>query len=690
MFSMPLDATLADIEINFSATVFWLSILAAFIGSFTALSCNARVGENSLISKNIWLFFASISMGLGIWSMHFIGMTAIDIPVSMSHNLFWTFVSIFPAILSSLLAFYFVNQPRKNIKLYLLAGLTMGIGISLMHYIGMAGMELEGVAFYYESAIFALSIAVAITVSFVALYVFSNAQTYMIRILVRVATSIVLGIAVASMHYTGMYAMKFYVGEGGHLSHGVHSHDVMNTAIVTAGISISMVLIVILLMLTTIADTYLGKRVSEFDTLTKLPNRRMFQKWFETKPKARAVAIWHFHDIEAYNQEHGYLFIDRFIHHVAQILIQHQPPLTELYRTEGNRFTYVAKDEAARNELEQNIMKLSSIFKEEFIFEGRQIMLQGVCAFAPAEQTEPLKKLYLNALAVLNHPAIEYKLGITYYNPKFHTRNFTDEILEDFEEAMDQHHLFLVYQPKITHGENKVESVEALIRWQHPNHGFLSPAIFLPILEANDRMADLTDWIIVQVCKEIVVWQQHHFMPEQVAINIPGPYLTSSRLMDVLQKAITSFNISPSSIELEITETSFVKTIASAEKIVHELREKGFSVALDDFGTGVSSLSYLKKIPISTLKIDKSFVDDVPASDKDASILVSMIQLGKSLKMNVVVEGVETKEQVDFLVKQCAAPSMQGFYFAKPMHAQELQTWCEHYMSEARTGVLKN
>ena len=139
------------------------------------------------------------------------------------------------------------------------------------------------------------------------------------------------------------------------------------------------------------------------------------------------------------------------------------------------------------------------------------------------------------------------------------------------------------------------------------------------------------------------------------------------------------YTISPAAIELEITETHYVRTIASAEKAVRAYRSEGFSVALDDFGTGVSSLSYLKKIPITTLKIDKSFMDGVPISEKDASIIKSIIQLGHSLNLNVVVEGIESEEQVQFLQEQCNAPQMQGFYFAKPMREEELINWCSAF-----------
>lgn len=428
-------------------------------------------------------------------------------------------------------------------------------------------------------------------------------------------------------------------------------------------------------------------RVSHFDPLTKLPNRRVFQNKIEKKEIVHSIAMWQFQDMELHNQEHGYLFVDRLINHIANILKKYTPPMTDLYRGESNRFTFVTRDRDAAIELHANLGKLSSIFKEDFYFEDKEIGLKGVCAYIQSENGESLKKIYSNAMAILKHPSIDYNFDIVEYNPKFHTRNFTEEILDNFEDALINHDIFIVYQSKIEVNGTKVKSVEALIRWQHPIHGFLSPGIFLPILEANDLMNDLTDWIIEQVCIQLKKWEKTEHFPQQVAINIPGPYLTSTRLLAVLSSLTKKYKVDPSTIELEITETSFVKTITSAEKSVRQYRSEGFSVALDDFGTGVSSLSYLKRIPISTLKIDKSFIDDVPNSEKDNSILKSMIQLARSLNMNIVVEGIETIEQVNYLIKECGSPCMQGFYFAKPMQAKELEEWCALYPVKFKESV---
>lgn len=677
MFSIPENATLVNINIGFSLWIVIVSVVVGIIGAFTAFSCDARAGQNVLITKKLWSGLASIAMALGVWVMHFIGMAAFRMPVTMSHDIGMTAVSLLPTFVTAFIAFYIINLPRIGFTLYLFASVMLSLGITSMHLIGIYAMSFDGIGYYFDPILFFASILILIILSFIALYIFSSIKHLMIALTFRIIAATILGVAVAVLHYGNILSMRFYISPEKAASHGIMSE--MEMSFLAAGLSIGIVVILMLLLLTTFFDHYIEQRMNYFDPLTRIPNRRMFQERLDSSTKGQAIAIWHFHDLASYSSDYGYAFVDRLVLYMSSVLMRHRPPMTDLYRVEQNCFIYVANDKTAAIELHQKLQELSKFFKQGFKFEEHNILLQGVCVFDASEKSTSLEELYLNGMMVLKYPTVEYQFNIVHYDPTIHIRDFTEELLEDMEEAMKNHHLFLVYQPKISPTKKKVIGVEALIRWQHPRHGFLSPAIFLPIFEANNRMNDLTDWIINEVCIQLREWQQDELLPKQVAINIPGPYLTSDRLMDVLKSATKSYGIPPQAIELEITETSFVKTIAGAEKAVKEFCKEGFSVALDDFGTGVSSLSYLKRIPVTTLKIDKSFIDDVPSSTKDASIIKSVVQLGESLNMEIIVEGVETGEQVQFLIENCHAPHIQGYYFAKPMKPEELADWCRTY-----------
>ncbi|MEG0451411.1 MAG: EAL domain-containing protein, partial [Lysinibacillus sp.] len=167
-------------------------------------------------------------------------------------------------------------------------------------------------------------------------------------------------------------------------------------------------------------------------------------------------------------------------------------------------------------------------------------------------------------------------------------------LVEDIVRALKEDELYLVYQPKIDGHTMEIFGLEALLRWNHPTYGELSPAVFIPILEKNDRMIIVTDWIIEKVCSQIARWQKVGVTFSQVSINIPGHYVTSPHLLEGLKRTISYYRLMPYQLELEITETSFVKNMKEAMRAVSIFQQEGFSVALDDFGTGVSSLSYLK------------------------------------------------------------------------------------------------
>jgi diguanylate cyclase len=214
-----------------------------------------------------------------------------------------------------------------------------------------------------------------------------------------------------------------------------------------------------------------------------------------------------------------------------------------------------------------------------------------------------------------------------------------------------------------------------LLRWQHSVYGLISPGVFIPVLEENGKIFEVTDWVIETVFRQVSRWLDENVEFKRVSINIPGPYVTSSRLLSVLNEGLRKYGIDSSFIELEITETSVIHDIDNAITAVGRFREMGLSVALDDFGTGLSSLSYLRKIPISTIKIDKSFVDGVPLSEKDSALLRAITTLCSSLNLRVVIEGVETQEQIDFITGMIERPHIQGYYFSPPLGECEFCDW---------------
>ncbi|WP_117161055.1 EAL domain-containing protein [Paraliobacillus sp. X-1268] len=653
--------------------IVFLSVLMVCFASYVAISMNDRIQKNSFFDRRIWLLLASAAMGFGIWSMHFVGMGAYMLPVSMSYDHSLTLLSMIPAFGASFIAFYLVNQLDKSWSLYILSGFIMGLGITGMHYIGMESMVMDA-NFSYNPLFVFFSIAIAVIASFGALYIFSTSRKRKTRgSLIKAVTSIFLGLAVTSMHYTAMFGTTFYLNRNYLVTDGT-THQ-MNTPLLITGISIGVVSLLVLLMLSVFLDRYIDYRVSFFDTRTKLPNARLYEKAIRQTSSSKSLAVWQINNFEKMNMVYGYQSSDELIDYVVDTLKKVHIPQLTLYRLRDNQFAFLLNRSDHLERLKLAMKEVSQGWDNPVLISDNHIMIEGACAISTITHKDDIRDLYNHALSVLEHPTTGFQQEVVLYDSAVHTYSFDHKIMEGIDRAMVENQLFLVYQPKVWADTMSTLGFETLIRWQHPEYGLLSPAVFIPILERYKRMRDLTDWIIKKACRQLVDWQEEGHIEWSIAINIPGEYVSSSRLVGVLQHVIKETQLDAQKIELEITETSFVESIDTAMYSIETFRSLGFKVALDDFGTGVSSLSYLKQMPISTLKIDKTFIDHVPGSEKDAAIVKAIIDLGQSLNLTVVIEGIETKEQFLFLTKHRSDLLLQGYYFAKPMTVKEIETW---------------
>ena len=673
MFQLPNEANIHIIEGQYSIPIVILSVVISFGASYTALFINKQIQSNSFFHQIIWLTLASLAMGLGIWSMHFIGMTAFQLPVAISHNTWLTIVSAIPAILASFIAFYLANQKKQRLLTLIIASILMGAGISTMHYLGMAAMEIDA-SYIYKVAPFVSSIAIAIIASFAALVIFSYGTKITDKVLVKLAAALLMAVAISSMHYIGMLAIQFYSLSPIEHLHGehVHSTDFTPTVII---ISVGITSLFVLTYLTSRLDGYVNFRIKNFDPLTSLPNQNQFMEDQKVDRYSSLVSIIHIHNFEKFISAYGYTFGDEILLEIKALIVKLLPNEAKIYRTEANRFTVVAPLGMDHHVIRLALDQICSVLSKPMLVKERFLTIEMVCAVSSSEVKEKVHDHFANAIAVLQSSSTTVQYQLIDYNPKLHTFNFERQLTVDLKQAMDEHQLYLVYQPKIHPVTDTVVGLEALIRWNHPEYGFISPGQFIPILESTNQITDLTDWIIEQVCQQIERWNEDGVKFEQVSINIPGSYVTSPNLTTHLNECLLRYKVPASQIELEITETSVINDIQNAISAVRAFRKKGLNVALDDFGTGLSSLSYLKEIPITTIKIDKSFVDGVPNSKKDSAILSAIINLCYSLDLKVVIEGVELSEQVDYLMTMPVIPVVQGYYYAKPLTVSEFEIW---------------
>ena len=255
--------------------------------------------------------------------------------------------------------------------------------------------------------------------------------------------------------------------------------------------------------------------------------------------------------------------------------------------------------------------------------------------------------------------------------------NHHSQLKNDIRNAIPDNELFILYQPKIDLTTGKLSGCEALVRWQHPTMGLISPLEFIPLAEETGLIIELGLWVLETVSAQIVNWRKRNIAIPQIAINLSGTQFEHPETMHRFFIILAENPFPSSMLEFELTESVIMGYQSSeAHNSLILLQTLGHMVSIDDFGTGYSSLSYLKYLPVNTLKIDRSFIKDVDQNEEDKAIVKAILALAKSLGMNTVAEGVETKEQLDFL-KENGCDQGQGYYFAKPLSIEDIEAFAE-------------
>ncbi|WP_426113816.1 putative bifunctional diguanylate cyclase/phosphodiesterase [Pseudomonas sp. DSP3-2-2] len=421
-------------------------------------------------------------------------------------------------------------------------------------------------------------------------------------------------------------------------------------------------------------------RMAQYDFLTGLPNRQQLQQQLDKilvdagrLQRRVAVICVGLDDFKGINEQFSYQTGDQLLLALADRLRSHSGRLGALARLGGDQFALVQADieqpyEAA--ELAQNIL---DDLEAPFALGDQEIRLRatiGITLFPEdGDSTEKLlQKAEQTMTLAKSRSRNRYQFYIASVDSEMRRRR---ELEKDLREALPRDQLYLVYQPQISYRDHRVVGVEALIRWQHPEHGLVPPDLFIPLAEQNGTIIAIGEWVLDQACRQLREWHDQGFTDLRMAVNLSTVQLHHSELPRVVNNLLQIYRLPPRSLELEVTETGLMEDISTAAQHLLSLRRSGALIAIDDFGTGYSSLSYLKSLPLDKIKIDKSFVQDLIDVDDDATIVRAIIQLGKSLGMQVIAEGVETLAQEAYIISE-GCHEGQGYLYSKPLPAREL------------------
>lgn len=422
------------------------------------------------------------------------------------------------------------------------------------------------------------------------------------------------------------------------------------------------------------------KHLAYYDNLTDLPNRvllneRLKQELAAAQTVNEKLAILYL-DLDRFklvNDSLGHSYGDVLLREVSHRLSSNVPGKAIVSRQGGDEFTIVLPNISGKEEVMETVEQVMEAFAWPFSLKGNEVFIKtsiGISVYP--EDGETAEILIKNADAAMYKSKEKSGTHYHFFETEMSNRNMESIKMENaLYKALDNDELVIFYQPQIDSKSNQIIGVEALLRWIHPIDGLISPADFIPIAEETGLIVPIGKWVLVNACRQLKEWHDHGHTSLCMSVNLSGLQFEEDNLVDMVKEILDDIDLTPECLHLELTENQLIKDTKVTMRKMKQLKELGVKIAIDDFGTGYSSLGYLKNFPIDALKIDKSFIQDVVEDNDNAAITNTIITLAQNLNLDVIAEGVETQEQLDFLMsKDCTI--MQGFFFSRPIEAEKL------------------
>ncbi|MBD8094106.1 EAL domain-containing protein [Pseudomonas fluorescens] len=674
---------------SYSPSLVVISLCVAILASYTALDLAGRIATAKGRAVYLWMAGGALAMGVGVWSMHFIGMLALRLPFALGFDLGITALSLLIAVLSSGFALWLVSQPRLPAWQLAIGALVMGAGIASMHYTGMAAMRMTP-GIDYDPALFGASLLIAVVASGAALWIAFNLRrnTPYVR-LARGGAAVVMGIAIVGMHYTGMAAARFDDNSfcGAALT-GLSGKGLDNLVLVTS------LAVLIIALLTSLLDARLEARTAVLadsltlanqelthlalhDMLTGLPNRtlladRIQQAIQAVKEQGGCFALM-FIDLDGFkpvNDAFGHHLGDQLLREVGLRLREDLRSQDTLARIGGDEFVLLVQltqPDDAMGLAERQVGLINRAFKvaEHELKISASI---GIAMF-PGNGGTP-QELLMNADAAMYHAKGMGKNGYSFFDVSMNTNARKQlQLLQDLRNAVEHQQFRLYYQPKFDALSGIAVGAEALLRWEHPQQGLLLPAMFIELAEKTGLIIPIGEWVLNEACRQMAVWYAQGYEDWRIAVNLSALQFCHAGLVNSVAAALERHQLPANSLTLEITETTAMSDADASMTVLQQLSDMGVDLSIDDFGTGYSSLMYLKRLPANELKIDRGFVRDLEHDSDDAAIVSAIVALGQALGLRIVAEGVETDVQQSFLTR-LGCNSLQGYLLGHPLPAE--------------------
>jgi len=420
------------------------------------------------------------------------------------------------------------------------------------------------------------------------------------------------------------------------------------------------------------------------DSLTGLPNRTLFSDRLEhgielAKRQHGKLALF-FIDLDNFKQINdslGHHIGDKVLMVVSERLKAKTRKEDTLARLGGDEFTIIMENLKEIQQVSVLAQKIQKVLGKPMYIEGNTLYIScsiGI-SFYP-QDAQNANDLVKYADAAMYKAKEEGRNNFQFYSEEMTALAYERVMMEaDLRQAIKNEEFLLYYQPQVNGKTGKMTGMEALIRWEHPHLGMVSPDKFIPIAEESGLILEIDRWVMRTAMRQIRKWYDRGLDPGILSLNLSMRQLKDESFIAMIKECFTTMSFDPKWLELEVTEGQMMKKPDEAIAILEEIKEMGINIAIDDFGTGYSSLSYLKRLPVSKLKIDQSFIQGIPEDKENAAIVKATIALAKSLHLHIIAEGVEAEDQKEFLINN-GCIIMQGYYFARPMTAELVEKKC--------------
>ncbi len=427
-----------------------------------------------------------------------------------------------------------------------------------------------------------------------------------------------------------------------------------------------------------------------YDTLTKLPNRRLFLNQFESslavaKRRSEKVCLLfidldHFKNInDSFGHHSGDLVLSEAAARIKNAvrvsdIVSAGEVINKVARLAGDEFTVLLCEVSAVENAVVIAQRIIDAFSKPFLLDHDSVYVTvsiGIASYP--DDSDSVQELLQNADVAMYHAKESGRNNYKFFSEDLNVYLKNRIAIEnDLRTALKNDELVLYYQPQFCNDKSSIIGFEALLRWQHPTRGLLSPDAFIEIAEASGLIVPMGKWVLVEACKQAAIWAEKSEKKYRMAVNLSALQFNHQQLSEQVLEALEVSGLDPCLLELEITESAIIQNVTDTLAVLVSLKALGINLAIDDFGTGYSSLNYLKSFPIDTLKVDKSFIDQIVTNQKDAAIAQTILQLADNLGLLSIAEGVETVEQLDGL-KTMGCTQFQGFYFSKPLPVDQVE-----------------